>query len=366
MARGEGRIFQPTYRAKDGSTRMADTWAIKYYDRRTKTHLREYGFATEAEAARQLRARLTDQDRGLLATPSVDKVTFEDLAKMIEDDYIAKKRKTLRRLQELIAHLKRTFGGMRAVDITTDRITTYARTRLQEEAAPGTVNRELAALRRMFKLAVRAKRISRDTEPYFPMLGEDNVRKGFFEWPQFEALTKNLPPRFRWAITVAYITGWRLNSEVLTRCWKHVDLDAGWLRIEPGEDKNKAGRMFPIDVDPRLRAVLLEAKQFSDRLKRRGIISPWVFGRKTSGRRIKSFYKVWYAACRKAGFPDRIPHDFRRSAVRNLVRAGVSQVAIMKMVGMKTDSIFRRYAIVDETMLLEAAAKVRARGLLGQ
>ena len=58
--------------------------------------------------------------------------------------------------------------------------------------------------------------------------------------------------------------------------------------------------------------------------------------------------------------PDRIPHDFRRTAVRNLERAGVSRSVAMKMVGHKTEAIYRRYAIVSESDLREAARKLAA------
>lgn len=86
-------------------------------------------------------------------------------------------------------------------------------------------------------------------------------------------------------------------------------------------------------------------------------IIPWVFHR--AGRLIKSFPRAWLTACKAAGIPDRIPHDFRRTAVRNLERAGVPRSTAMKMVGHKTESIYRRYAIVDEAMLKDGAAQLQ-------
>ena len=78
------------------------------------------------------------------------------------------------------------------------------------------------------------------------------------------------------------------------------------------------------------------------------------------GKPIKDFYTGWDEACRLAGYPDRVAHDLRRTAVGNLERAGVPRSAPMKMTGHKTESVNRRYAIVDETMLREGAAKVAA------
>jgi integrase len=73
---------------------------------------------------------------------------------------------------------------------------------------------------------------------------------------------------------------------------------------------------------------------------------------------MKGFRKAWKTACKAAGVPGRIPHDFRRTAVRNLQRAGVPQSVAMAMVGHKTVSIYRRYSIVDESMLRDAADKL--------
>jgi len=135
-----------------------------------------------------------------------------------------------------------------------------------------------------------------------------------------------------------------------------VDFQSGWLRLEPGETKNMEGRQFPLT--PALRAVLerQRARTLAVEKATRTII-PWLFHR--SGRPIKSFRRAWVTACTAAGLLGRIPHDFRRTAVRNLERAGVPRSTAMKMVGHKTESIYRRYAIVDEAMLKEGAAKLQ-------
>jgi integrase len=71
---------------------------------------------------------------------------------------------------------------------------------------------------------------------------------------------------------------------------------------------------------------------------------------------ITSFAKAW----RNAGCPGRIPHDFRRTAVRNLVRSGVPERVSMQMTGHKTPSVFARYNIVNETDLFDAARRYEA------
>jgi len=138
---------------------------------------------------------------------------------------------------------------------------------------------------------------------------------------------------------------------------RQLDFGAATVRLEPGTTKNRAGRMFPFT--PELRA-LLEAQRTvtaETRAKTEQII-PHVFHR--DGAPIKSFRRAWLSACATAGVPGRIFHDFRRTAVRNLERAGVPRSVAMQMVGHKTEAIYRRYAIVSDADLRAAADKLAA------
>jgi integrase len=246
--------------------------------------------------------------------------------------------------------LRAVFGSSRARAITTDRILAYRVLRQQDGAANATINRELAALKRMFALGGIAGKVLRP--PHIPMLEERNTRTGFFEEPDYQRFRSHLPEDIQPVADVAYLTGWRLHDELLPRQWAHVDFEHGWLRLEPGETKNGEGWMFPLT--PRLRAVL-EQQRDRTRALARGQIIPWVFHR--DGVPIKTFRRSWRTACRLACLPGKIPHDFRRTAVRNLEWAGVPRSAAMKMVGHKTESVYRRYAIVDQAMLREAGEK---------
>ena len=116
--------------------------------------------------------------------------------------------------------------------------------------------------------------------------------------------------------------------------------------------------MFPFLDD--LRAVFMAQREYVSKLERAlGRIIPWVFVR-SDGSPIHDFRGAWQRACRGAGVPGRLVHDLRRTAVRNLERAGVSRSDAMAMTGHKTESVYRRYAIVDSATLRNAALKLSA------
>ena len=193
--------------------------------------------------------------------------------------------------------------------------------------------------------------------PRITLLKLQNARKGFFERDQYLAVRAHLAVPLQPLVDVAYLTGWRIKDELFPLTWAQVDFTAGWLRLEPNTTKNAEGRMFPLI--PELRAVLEAQRAVTEQVQKdTGAIIKHVFHR--SGRPIVSFMRAWRAAVRKAGVPGRIPHDFRRTAVRNLERAGVSRSAAMRMVGHKTESIYRRYAVVAEGDLKTAGAQLAA------
>ena len=191
-------------------------------------------------------------------------------------------------------------------------------------------------------------------KPKIPKLRKNNVRKGFFELDQFEAVRRNLPEDLQPLVTFAFITGWRTRSELQTLQWSQVDFKNRRVYLEPGSTKNSDARWFPFTTE--LEGILLEQKRKTDDLKREGIICPFIFHR--NGKPIKSFYKAWRMACKKAGVPGRIMHDFRRTAIRTMDRAGITENIAMKLTGHKTSSVYQRYNIVSDRDLEEAAGRL--------
>jgi integrase len=363
-----GGVYRPSYRDKKTGEKIITPTFWIYYNNRGKQVKENSHSIKEGDAWKLLKRRHGEIAEGKPVGPDVTRTTFEDMQAMLVNDYKANGHRSLNRCEDAINHLRQFFGQDKAVEITSDRITAYVAYRQEEKAAASTINGELAALGRMFTLAVRAKKAA--GKPHIAKLKLNNVRKGFFEADQFKAVLEHLPEEIEPIAITAYVTGWRVHDEVLTRQKHHLDLKAGWLRLEPGETKNGEGRMFPLT--PMLREALERQVQKTEALQRaKGIIIPWLFHRE--GKPIKTFRRSWITACIKAGFgkritdtngklikavADRIPHDFRRTAVRNLARAGVDVPTAMKMVGHKTQAIYQRYAIADEGMMKDAAAKL--------
>jgi integrase len=162
--------------------------------------------------------------------------------------------------------------------------------------------------------------------------------------------------------------GWRMQSEVLTRQWSHVDLEGGTLRLDAGEAKNEDARLVYLTPeliqDFRAQRARVEAVQRA--LAR---VIPDVFPHLDGphrGERRRDFRRAWTTACRRAGHPGMLRHDLRRTAVRNLVRAGVSEAVAMKVTGHRTRAVFDRYNIVSPSDLKTATAKLAATGQPGE
>ena len=289
-------------------------------------------------------------------TPRVGRMRFSEAAEGIVTEYRTNGRKSLGHLERRMRlHLAPFFGGRRMASITTADMRRFVDQRQAAGASNGEINRELAIVKRMYSLALHDGTLL--ARPHIPLLQEHNVRTGFFDRVQIEAVLAHLPVPVQAVIRFAYLTGWRVPSEVLRLEWRQVDFRAGTVWLEVGTTKNDDGRLFPFDVLPELGDVLREQRGVTSELEQlQGRIVPYVFHR--HGKRIIRFNRVWEAACRAAGCPGRVPHDLRRSAVRNLIRAGVPEKTAMLLTGHKSRRVFDRYDIVNEADLRNAVRKL--------
>ena len=275
---------------------------------------RESARSADREVAERLLARRLRERADRCPT---GEVTFDTLAAWYLDDYLLRRLRTLDTARSRVANLRAVFGGWVATRITTHAIWDYQRTRRAAGAAGATVNRETSALSRMFRLGVQTGRVGQ--RPVFPdRLDENGPRQGFFEHAEYEAVRRYLPVPYQDVLDFAYYSGWR-KREILDLRWDEVDDLGGVVRLSPDRSKTRVGRVLPISAP--IAAVL---------------------------------------ARRQAGVPGRLLHDCRRTAARNLVRAGVPERVAMVLTGHTTRAIFDRYCIVNEADLHQAGAQLVA------
>jgi integrase len=342
--RGSGSIY------KKKGNRM---WWLSYYAE--GRHICESsGTRDRSKARERLQQRIGQIAEGTFIGNRPDRVTYDEMSKDFLNDYEINSKKSLKDAERSARALGKYFKGRKAHSITTADIADFISARKKDELENSSINRELSALRRMFNLALQSGKIIR--KPHVPMLAENNVRKGFFEWEDFESIRAKLPQYLIAPMTFAYLTGWRVRSEILTLRWTNVDFRAGTVRLEPGTTKNKEALV--IYMNPLMKNLLEEELKRTKLLQRKfGRIVPLVFSNK-KGKPIVNYSKAWGKACRQAGLPGKIPHDFRRTAVRNMVKAGIRERVAMQLTGHKTRSVFDRYHIVSDGDLKEASQQL--------
>jgi integrase len=368
--RGEGRLWK-----------IGRIWWIQYYvhGRRVRE---SSGSKTETVASRLLKRRLGEVGAGVITPASVQRLRYENMREALLADYRTNNRRSLYRNlagEEQVCglkHLDALFNGYRAVDITTDLVREFIGKRQADGAPNSTINRSLAALRRMFFLAKGDGKL-RDV-PHIPMLKEPPARKGFLDQVDFQRLRLELPEHLRPVLTLGFYTGMRLG-EIKRLRWSNVSLLDSQIRLDPGTTKNDEPRLIPL---------MGELPEMLRILRRQDSESEFVF---TRGKRpIGSFRKAWSRACVDVGLArflcrtcnselDRkrncpscgikvavgraiydglIFHDLRRTGVRNLVRAGVPERVAQAISGHKTRAVFERYNIVSERDLKDAGRKL--------
>lgn len=356
--RGLGRIFQ-----RAGSP----FWWVSYYRRgkeiREAAKNPKTGEKLQAieglrdKAEKFLADRLHDvkeeKKRGLaFIGPQQERITIDQLLDGLEADF-KERGKWNAKIASNMKPVREHFGARRAISLTRDDVSKHIESLREQGYTNSTVNHRTKLLRQAFKVAMRNKQLSQ--APFIPRLSEvGNERQGFFETADFEAMCAKLPDYLRDFSRFGFVTGWRKGSIESLR-WSDVGEDVIYLRAE--NSKTRKPETIPLEgdlqeiIERRRAAAVIQGKDKEPRF------AEYVFHR--DGEPIGDFRKAWATACKQANVSHRLFHDLRRTASRNMIKAGVPQAVAMKITGHRTDSIFRRYAIVDEQQKREALAKTQ-------
>lgn len=362
-------------RRGDGTTYQENIYTMIYYDPvKGYTRKESTGTADYKKAELELAKRLTAIDKNEHIITGVAKVR---VAELLEQMIATKKNENQSSAnieeQRMNKHLMPFFGKFKAVHVTPVVVEKYKSERRLQGAKNSTVNRELALLRRAFTIGVEMQQLT--MIPYIKKYAEDNARKGFFEQEHFDLLEGELPDELKGLCTFDFFTGVR-RAEIISILWAQVDRERCVIRLEC----TKNGE--PRDVYYRKNKTIKDivehqwGKKVQIEAKIKKEIDHLFFrfgtGHGTKpGAPIRSFTEAFKSAMKRAGIKDyeymkhnqkvsqrRIFHDFRRTAVRNLINEGASESLTMKISGHRTNAILKRYNIVDSRDTEEALGKV--------
>ena len=335
-------------------------WQARFYDQMGRKISISTKTAVKQVAEAFLRKQMADvRDRGLAPLSDVRRITYRDLRAGLLANYTERGNKSLK----LRANGEETINGLPQLDaffkfsaenpgpsvvqISTDTARKFVEERQAEGAGNAVINRSLACLRRMLRIAHEDGKLQ--AIPVIRLLKEPPARRGFVELPQFEELVAKLPAHLQPYITFLYFCGGRSGEAELIE-WTQVDLHRAIIRLEDDQTKNKEPRFVPL---PERLVLMLAAVNPKE-------------GRVFDTTNIR---KEWMTACAACGLGRKIEleekpydpryegltlHDLRRSAARNLLLAGVPETIIMRIGGWKTRSVFDRYAVANTADLTAA------------
>ena len=326
--RGQGTVFQ-----------RGRLWYV-CYSINGRTFRESANTEVREEADAYLRLKLGKAASGETVAP--DRAKIKDLLRLVENDYEVKERASLYIAKlKINRYLLPFFGELKASKFTTAHVYSYIRERQRQGAKPATINRELALVHRSFSLGHEAEPQLVTRVPKLTKLQENNTRTGFLQPTAYRKLLIELPAPLRILFVFGYHLGMR-KGELLKIRKNQIDRNAKLIWLEGKQTKNRSPRTAPIYGDME---AFLDMQPEND--------SPYLFTW-LNGDRIKDFRDSWEQGCKRAGVPNLLFHDLRRTAVRNMRRAGIDPQRIKRIIGHKSDSMFERYNIVDEEDIRDA------------
>jgi integrase len=286
--------------------------------------------------------------------PKIGKgLRYEDIRKDLLDRYESRQFRSLKhKLNEEtgkkeptvwgMIHLDQFFAGWKVSAITQNGIRAFVEKRKKDGAEGATINRNVGLLQSMFRTARRSGKLQ--TIPEFPEQQKVNPpRQGYCTPEQFALIRSHMPENLWSLLTLLYYTGVRVG-EATKIMWSYdgfpqVDLEKRQITLLGVQTKNGQPRVLPLTGG------------LVDMLKKRSQSDGPVFDS-------TNFRKEFAAAKAKAKCSHVLIHDFRRSAVSNLVSAGVSETDTMEISGHRSRTVFDRYNVRNTKRLHDAISKV--------
>jgi integrase len=299
------------------------------------------------DAIRLLNKRRKEIDDRQVTTTDA---TVGDLLKLYLEDQRRQSRHSYNQAEGYVRlHLEPAFGPIKTSKLQSNHIEAFIDQKQAAKYANATINRWLEALRRGYALGLKKLPPLVYVAPDIKasMLEEDNVREGFLEHEQYILLRDELPDHQRLILVIGYHLGMR-RGEILNLRWDQVDWDANIIRLEKKQTKGKQARVAPLYGELRAWLDMANSKREAD--------CPFIVSWKGHG--ISEVKTAWNKARERAGVPELLIHDLRRTAARNMIRAGVPEKQVLLIVGWKTRAMLDRYNITDERDIQVAGQKL--------
>jgi integrase len=289
--RGDGIL----YKQKDRSGKEYRFWWLCYYDH--GRCIRKSSKTTDKDKAKKLlRQCMAEVRTGTHTRPQQANIKVDALYELSLEHYQLKKRKSIPDFEaRWRLHLKPFFGGRPASQVSTELVNRYIKLRQEQNAASATINRELAAIKKIFNYAAkRAKKIKLDSVPYFELLEEDdNGRGDFVEDEQYPALADAFGRVGLWAralFETGYTFGFR-RAELLGLRVRNINLQTRTIILPPRSTKNRQPRLVVMTERVyQLLAPLVVGKMADD----------FLFTRE-NGKPVRDFAVIWERCCIEAG-----------------------------------------------------------------
>lgn len=299
--------------------------------------------AVVTHGAAGLREWMGASERGEKAKPQTQGLTYETLQDDLLAYYAEQQHKSLRRRKDGALYLYPQtalddfFAGRKVNSIDRDAASAFVTKRRAAGISNDAINNSLRLLRRMFTLARDCGKVT--VVPKFKLLPSKR-RSGFLPDESFQKLFNAMPSRLQPMLLLVYSTGCRVGEAEKIE-WSAVDVEAAKITLLEGETKNDQSRVLP------LRNELV--KLLSAVKGREGRVFPTK----------RSMQAAFSNACAEAGIEGLLIHDLRRSAVRNLRKAGISEGVAMKISGHNDRSVFERYNVVSHDDVMDAGKRLQ-------
>jgi integrase len=344
-----GSVFQRTYRDRQGRLVKSATWTIKYYIRGKPVQV-PADTTDYQEALDMLRIRMGDIAKRGNHGDQPERVRMNQLFDLLVEHYRFKACETTYDTEHRIdKHLREFFGEMKAQALGSNARQRYIERRRRQKAKAATINKELAFLRRALKLGAKHDPPLVLHVPHIEMLPVDNVRKGTIEHEKYRVIRDLLPAHARIALVIAYHVALRKGAiRKIRREW--VDLKKKRIELPFRAAENKGVPPFvPIYGD-----MVAELDMWLSMIK--GSSCPFLI--QDCGKAVFDYEKAWATACKAVGIPGTLFHDLRRTAISNMIEAGLSEKEAMEISGHKTRAVFDRYHIVSDRRMQQNAEKL--------